>query len=179
MTFFPFQAPAQNAQLAMLAAVFVGFGFGFVLERAGFGNARKLLGQFYGNEMVMLKVMFTAIVTAVLGTVVLAGVGLLDLRALADRVLVLQNGTLERAISPEALASMVAPEVRLTLWISEGERARAVARLRREGLAAHINGRGTVIVQCKTQDKMHPLNVLRDEGISVSNLEVEGAVSWN
>jgi hypothetical protein len=86
MTFFPFQAPAQNAQIAMLAAVFVGFGFGFVLERAGFGNARKLLGQFYGNEMVMLKVMFTAIVTAILGTVVLAGVGLLDLRALGDAV---------------------------------------------------------------------------------------------
>lgn len=86
MTFFPFQAPAQNAQVAMLAAVLVGFGFGFVLERAGFGNARKLLAQFYGTEMVMLKVMFTAIVTAILGTVVLAGVGLLDLRALADSV---------------------------------------------------------------------------------------------
>jgi hypothetical protein len=86
MTFFPFQLPAQNPQIAMVAAVLVGFGFGFVLERAGFGNARKLLGQFYGNEMVMLKVMFTAIVTAVLGTVVLSGVGLLDLRALADGV---------------------------------------------------------------------------------------------
>jgi hypothetical protein len=86
MTIFPFQLPAANPQIAMLAAVLVGFGFGFVLERAGFGNARKLLGQFYGTEMVMLKVMFTAIVTAILGTVVLSGVGLLDLRALADSV---------------------------------------------------------------------------------------------
>jgi len=86
MTFFPFQLPAANPQVAMVAAVLVGFGFGFVLERAGFGNARKLLGQFYGTEMVMLKVMFTAIVTAILGTVVLSGVGLLDLRALADGV---------------------------------------------------------------------------------------------
>jgi hypothetical protein len=86
MTLFPFQLPTANPQIAMVAAVLVGFGFGFVLERAGFGNARKLLGQFYGTEMVMLKVMFTAIVTAILGTVVLSGVGLLDLRALADGV---------------------------------------------------------------------------------------------
>jgi hypothetical protein len=86
MTFFPFQLPAANPQVAMLAAVLVGFGFGFVLERAGFGNARKLLAQFYGTEMVMLKVMFTAIVTAILGTTLLAGVGLLDLKALGDTV---------------------------------------------------------------------------------------------
>jgi hypothetical protein len=86
MTFFPFQLPAQNPQIGMLAGVFVGFGFGFVLERAGFGNARKLLGQFYGNEMVMLKVMFTAIVTAILGMVVASGFGLVDLRAVGDSV---------------------------------------------------------------------------------------------
>jgi hypothetical protein len=86
MNLFPFQAPGANPQLAMVAAVAVGFGFGFVLERAGFGNARKLAAQFYGTEMVMLKVMFTAIVTAILGTVLVSGVGLLDLRALADTV---------------------------------------------------------------------------------------------
>jgi hypothetical protein len=85
-TLFPFQLPGTNPQIAMLAAVFVGFGFGFVLERAGFGNARKLAAQFYGTEMVMLKVMFTAIVTAILGTTVLAGFGLVDLRALGDSI---------------------------------------------------------------------------------------------
>ena len=85
-TLFPFQLPAANPQIAMLAAVFVGFGFGFVLERAGFGNSRKLASQFYGTEMVMLKVMFTAIVTAILGTTVLAGLGLVDLRALGDTI---------------------------------------------------------------------------------------------
>jgi rhodanese-related sulfurtransferase len=86
MNLFPFQAFGENPQLAMVAAVLVGFGFGFVLERAGFGNARKLAAQFYGTEMVMLKVMFTAIVTAILGVVVVSGLGLLDLRALADSV---------------------------------------------------------------------------------------------
>ncbi|HEX9289211.1 MAG TPA: YeeE/YedE thiosulfate transporter family protein [Anaeromyxobacteraceae bacterium] len=83
---FPIQAIADHRELSMLAGVLVGFGFGFVLERAGFGNALKLAAQFYGTEMVMLKVMFTAIVTAVLVTVLVSGVGMLDLRALADSV---------------------------------------------------------------------------------------------
>jgi hypothetical protein len=64
--------------------VLIGFAFGFVLERAGFGRAPKLAGQFYGTDMTVLKVMFGAIVTAMLGTVVLAGLGVIDLRAVAD-----------------------------------------------------------------------------------------------
>ena len=42
----------------------VGFAFGFTLEMSGFGNSRKLAAQFYFTEMTVLKVMFTAIVTA-------------------------------------------------------------------------------------------------------------------
>jgi uncharacterized membrane protein YedE/YeeE len=81
---FPIQALAEQRELSMVLGVFAGFGFGFVLERAGFGNSLKLAAQFYGTEMRMLKVMFTAIVTAILGTVLLSGLGLLDLRGLAD-----------------------------------------------------------------------------------------------
>ncbi len=81
---FPLQAIAQHHELTLVAGVAIGFGFGFVLERAGFGNARRLVAQFYGTRMVMLKVMFTAIVTTVLATAIAAGLGLLDLRALAD-----------------------------------------------------------------------------------------------
>lgn len=44
----------------------IGFGFGFALERAGFGNSRKLAAQFYLHDMAVLKVMFTAIVVAML-----------------------------------------------------------------------------------------------------------------
>ncbi|NMB75811.1 MAG: YeeE/YedE family protein [Myxococcales bacterium] len=46
--------------------VLTGFFFGFMLEQAGFGNSRKLASQFYLNDMRVLKVMFTAIVTAML-----------------------------------------------------------------------------------------------------------------
>jgi hypothetical protein len=44
----------------------IGLGFGFALERAGFGNSRKLAAQFYLYDMTVLKVMFTAIVVAML-----------------------------------------------------------------------------------------------------------------
>jgi hypothetical protein len=47
-----------------LVSVLLGIAFGFTLERAGFGNANKLVAQFYLYEMRVLKVMFTAIVTA-------------------------------------------------------------------------------------------------------------------
>ena len=46
----------------------IGIGFGFFLERAGFGSARKLAAQFYFTDMTVFKVMFTAIVTAMLGS---------------------------------------------------------------------------------------------------------------
>ena len=42
----------------------IGLAFGFTLEMSGFGDSRKLAAQFYFTEMTVLKVMFTAIVTA-------------------------------------------------------------------------------------------------------------------
>ncbi|MEJ2588620.1 MAG: YeeE/YedE thiosulfate transporter family protein [Deltaproteobacteria bacterium] len=48
-------------------AVLIGFLFGFVLERAGFGNARKLTAIFYLRDFAVLKVMFTAIVVCLMG----------------------------------------------------------------------------------------------------------------
>lgn len=76
----------SQRELGLVVAVLVGFGFGFVLERSGFGRAQKLVGQFYGNDMTVFKVMFSAIVTAMLGTVLFAGLGWIDLRAVADSV---------------------------------------------------------------------------------------------
>jgi len=67
--------------VGLAVAVAVGVAFGFVLERAGFGRAQKLVGQFYGRDMTVLKVMFTGIVAAMLGAVILSGVGVLDLEA--------------------------------------------------------------------------------------------------
>ena len=68
--------------LAYAFAVLSGFAFGLVLEGAGFGSSRKLAAQFYLRDMTVLKVMFTAIVTAMLGLTVLRAVGALDFGAM-------------------------------------------------------------------------------------------------
>ena len=68
--------------LPLLAALAVGVGFGFALERAGLGSARKLIGQFYGRDFAVLKVMFSALLVAMLGVFWLGRVGLLDVQAL-------------------------------------------------------------------------------------------------
>ncbi len=60
-------------------AALLGVGFGFVLERAGFGNARTLAGQWYGYNFAVLRVMFTAIVVAMLGLFGLVALGVVDL----------------------------------------------------------------------------------------------------
>ena len=60
-----------------------GIAFGFALERAGLGNARKLTGQFHLTDLTVFKVMFTAIVTAMLGLFWLSRFGFLDLGAIA------------------------------------------------------------------------------------------------
>ena len=64
-----------------MTALLIGIAFGFCLERAGLGDARKLAGQFYLADFTVLKVMFSAIVTAMLGAFWLARLGVLDLHA--------------------------------------------------------------------------------------------------
>ncbi len=66
-------------EVSLIIAFVTGIAFGFVLERAGFGNARVLAAQFYFRDLRVLKVMFTAIVTAMLGVFILARLGVLDL----------------------------------------------------------------------------------------------------
>ena len=61
------------------AALVIGFLFGFVLERAGFGSSKRLAGVFYFKDMTVLKVMFTALITAMLGLSIVVSMGWLDL----------------------------------------------------------------------------------------------------
>lgn len=64
----------------LFIALAIGIAFGFTLERAGLGNARKLAGQFYFTDFTVFKVMFSAIVVAMLGAFWLSRLGVLDLR---------------------------------------------------------------------------------------------------
>ena len=74
---FPLVFAGDEARL--LTAIVLGFLFGFSLERAGFGNARKLAAQFYLTDMTVFKVMFTAILVAMTGLYALVGMGWVDM----------------------------------------------------------------------------------------------------
>jgi len=78
---FPLQSflvvSASNPWTYVLFAV-IGFAFGYTLEMSGFGNSRKLAAQFYFTDLTVLKVMFTAIVVAMVLIFGAVGLGLLD-----------------------------------------------------------------------------------------------------
>jgi uncharacterized protein len=74
-----YQNGAFGPGASLVVAIVIGLGFGFCLERAGFGNARKLAAQFYFRDLAVFKVMFTAIITAMTGLYLLSILGVLDL----------------------------------------------------------------------------------------------------
>jgi uncharacterized membrane protein YedE/YeeE len=66
---------AYSLQVAGL----IGFCFGLLLERAGFGNPKKLVAVFYLRDFAVLKVMFTAIVVCIVGLLYFSVFGWIDL----------------------------------------------------------------------------------------------------
>ncbi len=68
-----------SEQTGFVIALLTGAAFGFWLERAGFGQSRKLALQFYFRDMTVLKVMFTAIITAMVGLLYFSLFGWIDL----------------------------------------------------------------------------------------------------
>jgi uncharacterized membrane protein YedE/YeeE len=75
LTEFGYVGPSAG----LLVALGLGLAFGFFLERGGLGNAVKLAGQFYLTDLTVFKVMFAAIVTAMLGLFWLAVAGVVRL----------------------------------------------------------------------------------------------------
>ncbi len=68
-----------NDNVNLLIAFFIGMLFGGMLEAAGFTNTRKLAGVFYGYDFTVLKVFFTAALTAAVGLFLMHHYGLIDL----------------------------------------------------------------------------------------------------
>lgn len=66
-------------QTNLMLAFIIGIGFGFVLESSGFSSSRKLAGMFYGYDTTVLKVFFTAAITAMLGLLFFSLFGWVDL----------------------------------------------------------------------------------------------------
>ncbi len=68
-----------NDEVSFIIAFVLGLAFGFVFERGGFGSGRMLAAQFYFTDMRVFKVMFTAIVVAMIGLFYLSWIGFIDL----------------------------------------------------------------------------------------------------
>jgi rhodanese-related sulfurtransferase/uncharacterized membrane protein YedE/YeeE len=68
-----------SGDLNFFFAFLIGIGFGFILEQAGFSSSRKLAGVFYGYDFVVLKVFFTAGITAATGVFFFSYFGWIDM----------------------------------------------------------------------------------------------------
>lgn len=68
-----------NQDLNLFFALVLGIGFGYILEQAGFSSSRKLAGVFYGYDFVVLRVFFTAGITAMVGLLFLSFMGWIDM----------------------------------------------------------------------------------------------------
>ncbi|MFH2059430.1 MAG: rhodanese-like domain-containing protein [Pseudomonadota bacterium] len=67
---------------ALFMSLIIGILFGIVLERAGFGSSRRLSGVFYFKDMTVIKVMFTAMITAIIGIALCLRFGLVTEQAI-------------------------------------------------------------------------------------------------
>jgi hypothetical protein len=78
---FPLKAflvPLAQNPWTYLVFGLVGFAFGYVLEISGFGNSKVLAAQFYFKNLTVLKVMFGAIITAMVLIFLSSAIGILD-----------------------------------------------------------------------------------------------------
>jgi len=115
-----------DGDLALLTAPVIGIAFGWFLERSGLGNARKLAGQFFLTDLTVFRVLFTALVTAMLGVFWLARLGLLDITGLHVP---------ETFLVPQALGGAVFGIGFLLAGLCPGTSCVAAASARRDGIA--------------------------------------------
>ncbi|MBL0061726.1 MAG: YeeE/YedE family protein [bacterium] len=78
----PFVPDPISNELNLAIALIIGVAFGAVLEQAGFSSSRRLAGLFYGYDFTVLRVFFTAAITAMCGIMLLDYAGLLDTSAI-------------------------------------------------------------------------------------------------
>jgi len=67
-----------NSEWGFLVSLIIGIGFGISLEQGGLGNTRKLIGVFYGYDFTVIRVFFSAAVTAMVGLFFLSYLGMVD-----------------------------------------------------------------------------------------------------
>ncbi len=112
-------------------------------------------------------------------TILFASHRLEEVEAVANRVLLLEQGRLVATLTPAELLARLLPQVELTLWVPAAQRQDALSVLTGAGWAAHCNGRGTVVVQVRAEHKLQPLQALQAQGIRVEDFEMARGAAWN
>lgn len=95
-----------------------------------------------------------------------------EVEALADRVMVLENGRLNLSCRPAELVQQLGLKLILKLMVPEKMRDKALEVLRAQGFSAAQNGVG-LLVAVSPSAKAAPLNALLDKNIEVHNFEME------
>lgn len=93
-----------------------------------------------------------------------------EVEALADRVLVLEAGRLQRECSPHELASTIALRSMLKVFVAEGMIPAAVMHLQSRGFVAMANGTG-LHVEVPPREKASPIRALTEASIHVRDFE--------
>lgn len=63
----------------ILVGLIVGLIFGYILQAVGMGNSRKISAVFYGEDWAVMRIMFSAVVTAMILTFLFYYLGILDI----------------------------------------------------------------------------------------------------
>ena len=109
-------------------------------------------------------------------TIVFASHRLEEVELLANRVLVLEHGRLVDTLTPAELLARLMPYVKLTLWVPEAHRPDALARFTGAGFHAHLNGRGTLVVEVRAEEKHALLRLMHE--LPVQDFEMERGALW-
>lgn len=113
-------------------------------------------------------------------TILFASHRLDEIEMLADRVVLLEAGQKVDELQARDLRARLTPQIIMTLWVASNQRQEALGLLTARGWEAHLNGRGTVVVQLRAEEKVQALQRLGERGIVVQDFEIEGAnISWN
>ena len=112
-------------------------------------------------------------------TIVFASHRLEEVEVLADRVLLMEAGRIIQEVSADRVRQRLIADIELVLWVADDQRRQAVQVLEGEGLRAHVNGRGTVVVRLNADEKMKAMHLLEEQDITVLDFELEKEQTWN
>jgi nitrous oxidase accessory protein len=106
-------------------------------------------------------------------TIVFTSHRLDEVQALADRVLVMEDGQLFTECSPDRLPEVLGLHARLELLFPEEQRGRAHDLLREKGFDVKCNGGASIRVRVAPAEKLEVLRCLEEAGMGLTDFDME------